>query len=78
VRWSSDRGLPRLDGAAGWLSCSAARPVDGGDHVLVNGVVEGAEVADRLPLTYHARSRPGRAPLAKLAWPDTVPAAGMV
>lgn len=64
VRWSSDRGLPRLDGSAGWLSCSAARLVDGGDHILVIGVVEAAEVADRLPLTYHARSFGTHVPLA--------------
>jgi flavin reductase (DIM6/NTAB) family NADH-FMN oxidoreductase RutF len=64
VRWSSDRGLPRLDGAAGWLSCAAARLVDGGDHILVIGVVEAAEVADRLPLTYHARSFGTHLPLA--------------
>jgi flavin reductase (DIM6/NTAB) family NADH-FMN oxidoreductase RutF len=63
VRWVPDHGMPRLDGAASWLSCSAARLVDGGDHVLVLGVVEAAEVTDRLPLTYRARSFGTHAPL---------------
>jgi len=63
VRWVRDRGLPRLDGVASWLSCSAARLVKGGDHILVLGVVEAAEVADGLPLTYQARSFGTHAPL---------------
>ena len=63
VGWVPDRGLPRLDGIASWLSCSAARLVKGGDHILVIGVVEAAEVADGLPLTYHARSFGTHAPL---------------
>lgn len=65
LRWAPDRGLPRLDGTAGWLSCSAARLVGGGDHVLVIGMVDGAEVTDRLPLTYYARSFGTHAPLAR-------------
>jgi flavin reductase (DIM6/NTAB) family NADH-FMN oxidoreductase RutF len=64
VRWTLDHGLPRLDGVASWLSCCAARLVEGGDHILVIGVVEAAEVADGLPLTYHARSFGTHAPLA--------------
>jgi len=64
VAWAPDRGLPRLTGAASWLSCSTARLVDGGDHILVFGLVEAAEVAGRLPLTYHARSFGTHAPLA--------------
>jgi flavin reductase (DIM6/NTAB) family NADH-FMN oxidoreductase RutF len=63
VRWALDHGMPRLDGTASWLSCWAARLVEGGDHVLVIGVVEAAEVADGLPLTYHARSFGTHAPL---------------
>jgi flavin reductase (DIM6/NTAB) family NADH-FMN oxidoreductase RutF len=64
VRWALDHGLPRLDGTACWLSCWAARLVEGGDHILVIGVVETAEVAGGLPLTYHARSFGTHAPLA--------------
>lgn len=71
VRWAPNRGLPRLDGAAVWLSCSAARLIDGGDHVLVIGVVEAVEVADRLPLTYHARSFGTHAPLPSAPVPTT-------
>ncbi|MGW4587757.1 flavin reductase family protein [Amycolatopsis thermoflava] len=54
VEWSSDRGLPRLPGAA-WLTCRATRFVDGGDHVIVLGAVETAEAHDARPLTYHRR-----------------------
>jgi flavin reductase (DIM6/NTAB) family NADH-FMN oxidoreductase RutF len=67
VPWALDRGLPRLDGTASWLSCSAARLVDGGDHILVIGVVEAAEISDRPPLTYHARSFGTHAPMAVLS-----------
>jgi flavin reductase (DIM6/NTAB) family NADH-FMN oxidoreductase RutF len=64
LRWAPDRGLPRLHGTASWLSCTAARLVEGGDHILVLGVVEAAEVTDGFPLTYHARSFGTHAPLA--------------
>jgi flavin reductase (DIM6/NTAB) family NADH-FMN oxidoreductase RutF len=67
VQWAPDHGLPRLDGTATWLSCSAARLVEGWDHTLVIGVVEAAEVAGGLPLTYHARSFGTHAPLAVLS-----------
>jgi flavin reductase (DIM6/NTAB) family NADH-FMN oxidoreductase RutF len=64
VGWELDRELPRLDGAASWLTCSTARLIGAGDHILVIGAVEAAEAAGRLPLTYHARSFGTHAPLA--------------
>lgn len=55
VDWSASVGLPRLAGAVGWLGCSVASFVDGGDHVVALGdVVETAHTAAD-PLTYHGR-----------------------
>jgi flavin reductase (DIM6/NTAB) family NADH-FMN oxidoreductase RutF len=56
INWRPAEGLPRLDGAAGWLACSVADLVDGGDHVIALGTVLTAEAAGRTPMTYHARS----------------------
>jgi flavin reductase (DIM6/NTAB) family NADH-FMN oxidoreductase RutF len=49
-------GLPRIQGAAGWLSCEVRDFVEGGDHVLVVGEVTANEtVEDAPPLVYHRR-----------------------
>src|SRR5881397_2729846 len=37
VPWSSSRGLPRLDDAAGWAVCDLRQVVAGGDHLLLVG-----------------------------------------
>ncbi|WP_329406901.1 flavin reductase family protein [Nocardia vinacea] len=55
VDWRPDAGLPRLPGAAVWLICRTAELLDGGDHVVVLGTVEHAEVDQRSPLVYHDR-----------------------
>jgi flavin reductase (DIM6/NTAB) family NADH-FMN oxidoreductase RutF len=55
VTWTAERGLPRLAEAVGWLSCRAQAFVDGGDHVLVPGLVEQAIAAPAPPLAYHRR-----------------------
>ncbi len=51
-----DAGAPRLPGASTWLGCSVTDLLPGGDHVIVVGTVHVAEVADRHPLTYRART----------------------
>jgi flavin reductase (DIM6/NTAB) family NADH-FMN oxidoreductase RutF len=56
VRWGVDAGVPRLPGAAGFLACDVAGLVEGGDHVVVLGLVRAAETLSRPPLTYHARA----------------------
>jgi flavin reductase (DIM6/NTAB) family NADH-FMN oxidoreductase RutF len=56
VPWTEDGGAPRLDGSPGWLACTVAQLVDGGDHVVVLGDVWSAVRADGAPLTYHART----------------------
>jgi flavin reductase (DIM6/NTAB) family NADH-FMN oxidoreductase RutF len=56
VEWTEDSGAPRLAGSPGWLACTVARLVDGGDHVVVLGDVVHAASAAAPPLVYHART----------------------
>ena len=63
IDWRLDAGLPRLPGCAVWLVCRTFELLDGGDHMVVLGTAEQAEVDRRLPLVYHDRvfSTVGRA-----------------
>jgi flavin reductase (DIM6/NTAB) family NADH-FMN oxidoreductase RutF len=54
--WRLDSGLPRLPGCAVWLVCRTFELLDGGDHIVVLGTAEHAEVDRRLPLVYHDRA----------------------
>jgi flavin reductase (DIM6/NTAB) family NADH-FMN oxidoreductase RutF len=54
--WHLDRGLPRLDGAAGWVVCGVHNVVAGGDHELILGRVEAASRAELPPLIYAHRT----------------------
>jgi flavin reductase (DIM6/NTAB) family NADH-FMN oxidoreductase RutF len=56
VDWRADGGAPRLLGSPGWLACTVAQLVDGGDHVVVLGDAARADAAGGPPLTYHART----------------------
>jgi flavin reductase (DIM6/NTAB) family NADH-FMN oxidoreductase RutF len=56
IGWAEDSGAPRLTGSPGWLACTVAQLVDGGDHVVVLGDVVRAVAGDGPPLTYHART----------------------
>jgi flavin reductase (DIM6/NTAB) family NADH-FMN oxidoreductase RutF len=56
VDWREDAGAPRLAGSPGWLACTVARLVDGGDHVVVLGDVVHAAASAAPPLVYHART----------------------
>jgi flavin reductase (DIM6/NTAB) family NADH-FMN oxidoreductase RutF len=53
VDWHPDAGLPRLPGVSVWLACRTSGLLDGGDHVVVLGTVEHAEINQRSPLVYH-------------------------
>ncbi|MDP9223592.1 MAG: flavin reductase family protein, partial [Actinomycetota bacterium] len=56
VPWHEADGLPRIDGAAGWLTCDVHALFPGGDHVIVVGLVTGCESADETSaLVYHRR-----------------------
>lgn len=63
VDWTTDHGLPRLDGAPGWLACDVSDLADGGDHVVALGTVVGARTCEEHPLTYHRRTFGTHAPL---------------
>ncbi|GLZ49728.1 flavin oxidoreductase [Actinomycetospora sp. NBRC 106375] len=52
VPWHVDAGLPRIDGASGWLACEVASMVEGGDQVLVLGRVMSLDHTPNAPLTY--------------------------
>lgn len=54
--WHFDDGLPRLDGAAGWLACDLYEAVEGGDHIILLGHVVGASRAELPPLVYAYRT----------------------
>ena len=55
VRWDVEGGVPRVPGAGGFLACDVTRFVDGGDHVIVLGLVRLADTVSGAPLTYHGR-----------------------
>jgi flavin reductase (DIM6/NTAB) family NADH-FMN oxidoreductase RutF len=56
VAWQLDTGAPRLAGSPGWLACTVAQLIEGGDHVVVLGDVRRAASAAGPPLTYHLRA----------------------
>ena len=63
IAWSLDAGVPRIDGSSGWVRCRVSSLTDGGDHVIVNGLVEDASVVTAYPpLTYHRRGFGTHAP----------------
>ena len=56
VPWTLAHGLPRLDGAAAWAACDLWQAVDGGDHLLLIGLVVHAEARPAAPLVYGHRT----------------------
>jgi flavin reductase (DIM6/NTAB) family NADH-FMN oxidoreductase RutF len=56
---TSPAGLPLLAGGLAHLDCRRSAVYDGGDHSIVTGTVEWAEVREAAPLCYF-RSRYGR------------------
>jgi len=56
VPWEADGGVPRIPGAGGFLVCSVARLVPGGDHIVIFGDVIAASATPTPPLTYHSRA----------------------
>jgi len=54
--WHYDAGLPRIDGVAGWAACNLYNAVDGGDHLLLLGLLTRAQHAQLPPLVYAHRT----------------------
>jgi flavin reductase (DIM6/NTAB) family NADH-FMN oxidoreductase RutF len=69
VPWQCDHGLPRLGAVCGWLACTVADLVTGGDHVIALGAVRVAESFPGSPLTYHAREFGTHRPFSLAAEP---------
>ncbi|WP_424187321.1 flavin reductase family protein [Actinokineospora sp. G85] len=51
-----ERGLPGLSDAAVRLSCAVHAFLDGGDHTILVGQVEGVDRTETTPLLYHKRT----------------------
>ena len=50
----SEAGVPLLDGCLANLECRHRQVMEGGDHIVLTGLVEHAEIAaDRVPLIYY-------------------------
>jgi flavin reductase (DIM6/NTAB) family NADH-FMN oxidoreductase RutF len=55
VEWREDHGLPRIASSSGWLVCDAVDFLEGGDHLIVLGLVIAADPIEGAPLVYHNR-----------------------
>ncbi|MEU4157334.1 flavin reductase family protein [Actinoplanes sp. NPDC026670] len=56
VDWTTEHGVPRLNGVPGWLACEVTDLFDGGDHVIVLGQVLAADRSESPPLVYFRRA----------------------
>ena len=54
--WHYDAGLPRIGGVASWVACDLYNAVEGGDHLLLLGMVTRAHHAQSPPLVYGHRT----------------------
>jgi flavin reductase (DIM6/NTAB) family NADH-FMN oxidoreductase RutF len=64
VAWREVGGAPRIEGAGGFLACTVADVVPGGDHVVILAAVTLADGQPAAPLTYHRRTFGTHAALA--------------
>jgi flavin reductase (DIM6/NTAB) family NADH-FMN oxidoreductase RutF len=55
VAWRDECGLPRIEGAAGWLACDIRELLPGGDHVIVVGLVTACDTREADALVYRRR-----------------------
>jgi flavin reductase (DIM6/NTAB) family NADH-FMN oxidoreductase RutF len=55
ISWRLDHALPRIDGSGTWLVCKLHGELDGGDHVILAGLIVHAEVSPQPPLLYYRR-----------------------
>lgn len=56
ISWTTDNSVPRLPDTLAWVACTVHEIVDGGDHQILVGNVEGAEAGDGEPLMYFSRT----------------------
>nr|WP_296768892.1 flavin reductase family protein [Rhodococcus sp. (in: high G+C Gram-positive bacteria)] len=55
IAWEPHAEVPKLPGATGFVACTVAEIIEGGDHFVVLGDVVAAHRYDSKPLTYHGR-----------------------
>ena len=53
VPWTPRSGVPILDDALAWLTCTLRDQHDGGDHIIVTGTVLTLDHSDGEPLVFH-------------------------
>jgi flavin reductase (DIM6/NTAB) family NADH-FMN oxidoreductase RutF len=53
VPWAEDEGVPRIAGCVAWIRCELKDLIDGGDHLIVTGMVDHTETSDKEPLIFH-------------------------
>jgi flavin reductase (DIM6/NTAB) family NADH-FMN oxidoreductase RutF len=53
IEWSERADTPVIGGAAIWLACELKEVHDGGDHVIVTGLVTELEAGGGEPLLFH-------------------------
>jgi flavin reductase (DIM6/NTAB) family NADH-FMN oxidoreductase RutF len=52
VGWSERAGVPRIDGSVIWVGCELSDVHEGGDHVIVTGLVTDVEASEGEPLLF--------------------------
>ena len=52
IAWSERAGAPMIERAAIWLACELRDAHEGGDHVIVTGLVTAAEAGEGEPLLF--------------------------
>lgn len=56
VNWDSARRGPRLHAAASWVGCELVSEAEGGDHIVLQGLIHETHLNDLTPLVYHNRT----------------------
>jgi flavin reductase (DIM6/NTAB) family NADH-FMN oxidoreductase RutF len=52
VGWSERAGVPRIEGSVIWVGCELSDVHEGGDHVIVTGLVTDVEAGQGEPLLF--------------------------
>ena len=53
IEFSESAGSPRLPEALVWVGCELRDLIDGGDHLILTGIVLEADAREGLPLIFH-------------------------
>src|SRR5258708_6558726 len=55
IPWKAELGLPRILDCSAWLACTVDSEHDGGDHVVIQGLVTHCDVGEFPSLYYYRR-----------------------